>query len=44
MKQKKDDVDEKLEEVDFEEKQIVAKRQASEYILLYIDLLENLER
>ena len=44
VKRKKEEVDEDLEEVDYEEKQIVAKRQASEYILLYIDLLESLER
>ena len=40
---KKSDVDDKLEEVLYEEKQIINKRQASEYILLYIELLESLE-
>ena len=40
---KKAQLDEKLEEALFDEKQIIDKRQASEYILLYIKLLEILE-
>jgi len=43
-KLKKAQLDEKLEEALFDEKQITAKRQASEYILLYIQLLETLEK
>jgi len=41
---KKNDLDEKLEELTYEEKQIMSKRQSSEYILLYIELLETLEK
>jgi len=40
---KKAQLDDKLEEALFDEKQITAKRQSSEYILLYIQLLEILE-
>ena len=43
-KLRKYETDERLEEVLYEEKQIMSKRQSSEYILLYIDLLEILEK
>lgn len=41
---KKKQLDEELEDALFDEKTIIDKRQASEYILLYIQLLETLEK